>query len=76
MSDFLVSTEWLGRNLEDPDLRIFDATIHLPSSPGESAKSGRADYEKAHIPGAGFIDLTSELWARIIHARLMKDLGV
>ncbi len=61
MSDFLVSTEWLGRNLEDPDLRIFDATIHLPSSPGESATSGRTAYEKAHIPGAGFIDLTSEL---------------
>ncbi len=61
MNDLLVSTEWLDRHLDDPDLRIFDATIHLPTSPGEPVGSGRVDYAKAHIPGAGFIDLVSEL---------------
>jgi thiosulfate/3-mercaptopyruvate sulfurtransferase len=59
----LVSTDWLADNLRDPDLRIFDATVHLrPATPGPYAvESGRADYGAAHIPGAAFADLTGEL---------------
>ena len=55
----LVSTEWLANNLGDPNLRIFDATVHLrPSKPGPyTIESGRADYEAGHIPGAAFADL-------------------
>lgn len=55
----LVSTEWLAENLGDPDLRIFDATVHLRfSTPGPyTIESGRADYGAGHIPGAAFADL-------------------
>ena len=59
----LVSTAWLQAHLDDPDLRIFDATVHLrPATPGPyRVESGRADYEAAHIPGAAFLDLAADL---------------
>ena len=62
----LVETAWLAENLNDPNLRIFDCTTHLkPAKPSSDLPydivSGRADYDTAHIPGAGFIDLQGEL---------------
>ncbi|SMO38536.1 3-mercaptopyruvate sulfurtransferase [Paracoccus laeviglucosivorans] len=48
----LVSTAWLAAHLNDPDLRVIDATWFL--APGRDA---RAEYEAAHIPGARFFDL-------------------
>ena len=59
----LVSTEWVAAHLDDPDLRIFDATVHLrPATPGPYViESGRADYEAAHVPGAAFADLVTDL---------------
>ena len=31
----LVSTDWVAAHLTDPDVRIFDATVHLrPATPG------------------------------------------
>lgn len=49
----LVSTGWLGKRLEDPDLRILDASYYLP----DMGRDGRAEYEAAHIPGAMFFDI-------------------
>ena len=49
----LVSTDWLARHLKDPDLRILDASWHLPAS----ARNGRAEYDAGHIPGARFFDI-------------------
>jgi thiosulfate/3-mercaptopyruvate sulfurtransferase len=59
----LVSTNWLAANLDDPDLRVFDATVHLqPATPGPyQVESGRAGYEAMHIPGAAFLDLPGDL---------------
>jgi thiosulfate/3-mercaptopyruvate sulfurtransferase len=60
----LVSTEWLADHLGDPDLRIFDVTVHLrPSASGGpyQIESGRADYQGGHLPGAGFLDLPRDL---------------
>ncbi|GGL95196.1 sulfurtransferase [Micromonospora yangpuensis] len=61
----LVSTEWLAEHLDDPKLRILDATVHLapPTEAGAdwSQSSGRPDYEAAHIPGAAFADIIDEL---------------
>lgn len=59
----LVSTAWLADNLADPDLRVFDVTVHLrPATPGPyQVESGRADYEAGHIPGAAFLDLARDL---------------
>jgi thiosulfate/3-mercaptopyruvate sulfurtransferase len=59
----LVSTDWLAENLEQTDLRIFDATVYLQAKPdggGYQADSGRDNWAKAHIPGAGFLDLIKE----------------
>ena len=62
----LVSTGWLADHLEDPELRIFECTMYLDYLPpgGDTpyrVVSGRADYEKGHIPGAGYLDLQHEL---------------
>ena len=62
----LVETAWLEVRLADPNLRLFDCTTHLkPAKPGSDLPydivSGRADYDAAHIPGAGFLDLQGEL---------------
>ena len=65
-SNAIVETDWLEANLQDPQLRIFDCTTYLRAADGSNqapyrVESGKADYEKAHIPGAGFIDLQGEL---------------
>jgi thiosulfate/3-mercaptopyruvate sulfurtransferase len=59
----LAATDWLAANLTDPDLRIFDVTVHLRPPPPAPyrVESGRADYEAGHIPGAGFLDLGRDL---------------
>lgn len=49
----LVSTEWLAAHLNDPDLRVIDASWHMPAS----GRDARAEYEAAHIPGARFFDV-------------------
>ncbi len=49
----LVSTDWLAAHLNDPDLRIFDASYYLP----DMGRDARAEYDSAHIPGARFFDI-------------------
>ncbi|WP_050528083.1 3-mercaptopyruvate sulfurtransferase [Pseudorhodobacter aquimaris] len=49
----LVSTEWLAQHINDPDLRIIDASWHMEAL-GRDAK---AEYAAAHIPGARFFDI-------------------
>ncbi|MGR9091023.1 MAG: sulfurtransferase [Gammaproteobacteria bacterium] len=63
LDNALVSTQWLEQHLDDPSLRIFDTTIYLQPKPGGGgyqADSGRENWSKAHIPGAGFLDLAQE----------------
>jgi thiosulfate/3-mercaptopyruvate sulfurtransferase len=49
----LVSTKWLAAHIKDPDLRILDASWHMPAE----ARDARAEYETTHIPGARFFDI-------------------
>lgn len=49
----LVSTDWLAERLDDPSIRVVDATWHLPTV----GREGRGDYEAGHIPGAVFWDI-------------------
>ena len=51
--DSLVSTEWLAAEMAACDLRIVDATKHLP----EAGRNACAEYAEGHIPGAVFMDL-------------------
>lgn len=55
MSDFssLVSTQWLAQRLDAPDVRIVDASWHLP----DANRDAKADYEESHIVGAVFMDI-------------------
>ncbi|MDP1669316.1 3-mercaptopyruvate sulfurtransferase [Phaeovulum sp.] len=49
----LVSTDWLEAHLKDPDLRVLDASWYLPTA----GRDPKAEYAKAHIPGARFFDI-------------------
>jgi thiosulfate/3-mercaptopyruvate sulfurtransferase len=51
--DPLVSTDWLAARLEDPKIRIVDATFKLPGVLPLPAD----DYLGAHLPGAVFFDV-------------------
>lgn len=60
--DTLVDTQWLSKHLDDPDLLVLDCSVTTELVGGSYRNiSGRADYEKGHIPSAGFADLTTEL---------------
>ena len=77
-----VSTDWLGAHLADPDLRVIDASWHMPTS----ARKGDAEYREAHIPGTVFfnideiadksIDLPHMLPKSADFARAMGELGL
>src|SRR5947209_6587687 len=63
---FLVETSWLAEHLHDPHLRIVDMRgyVHTVEHDGvqESTYVGAQDeYAQAHIPGAIYIDWTSDI---------------
>jgi len=51
--DALVSTEWLARHLEAPDVRVVDGTFTLPGVVPTAPQL----YAERHIPGAVFFDI-------------------
>jgi thiosulfate/3-mercaptopyruvate sulfurtransferase len=53
MTDPLVSTEWLAARLGSPDVQVVDGSWHMPAE----NRSGRAEYDAVHIPGAVFFDI-------------------
>ena len=52
-TDPLVSTEWLAAHLNDPRVKILDATFKLPGV----LPLPKEDFFGAHIPGAAFFDV-------------------
>jgi thiosulfate/3-mercaptopyruvate sulfurtransferase len=69
----LVQTEWLDAHLRDPELRVLDCSVHLIPDPKITYRvvPGRAEFEKAHIPGAQFADLHNDLSDRSQPYRFM-----
>lgn len=61
--DMLVTTQWLSEHLDDPDLVVLDCTVLVePDGSGDfRLVSGRASYDRGHIPSAGFADLVVDL---------------
>ena len=61
--EYLVETDWLAQNLNNPDVLVFDCTTHLIPDPKitYTVKPGREDFEKGHIPGAQFADVQADL---------------
>jgi thiosulfate/3-mercaptopyruvate sulfurtransferase len=51
--DPLVSTVWLAERLGAPELSVVDGSWWMPAE----ARSGKAEYLQAHIPGAVFFDI-------------------
>jgi thiosulfate/3-mercaptopyruvate sulfurtransferase len=49
----LASTDWLAAHLDSPDVRVVDASWHMP----DTGRDARAEYQAAHIPGARFFDI-------------------
>lgn len=65
-SRFLVETSWLAEHLHDPQLRIVDMrgyvrTVEKDGIQDASYVGARNEYEEAHIPGALYIDWTSDI---------------
>jgi len=52
-SDPLVSTAWLAEHLDAPDVRVVDASWHMPAAQRDPG----AEFLKIHIPGAVFFDI-------------------
>ena len=53
MTHPLVSTEWLASHLKAPDLRVVDASWHMPAA----NRDAKAEYASGHIPGAVHFDI-------------------
>jgi thiosulfate/3-mercaptopyruvate sulfurtransferase len=49
----LVETDWLAKHLNDPDIRILDASYFVPGG----VEPARKQYLESHIPGAIFFDI-------------------
>ena len=52
-TDPLVSTDWLAEHINDPNVRIIDASFKMPGV----LPLPKDDYLAAHIPGAVFFDV-------------------
>ena len=58
----LVSTDWLGRHLANPDLVVLESSVRTESvNGGVRNVSGLEDYRRGHVASAGFIDLKGGL---------------
>ncbi|HEX9533894.1 MAG TPA: 3-mercaptopyruvate sulfurtransferase [Stellaceae bacterium] len=78
----LVGTEWLAAHLDDPHIRVVDASFKLPGI----TPTAREDYDRGHIPGAVFFDIDdiAEPGTSLPHmipspelfARKMEGLGI
>jgi thiosulfate/3-mercaptopyruvate sulfurtransferase len=52
-SHALVTTQWLSEHLDDPSLRIIDASWHMPAL----QRNASAEFVATHIPRAAFFDI-------------------
>jgi thiosulfate/3-mercaptopyruvate sulfurtransferase len=59
----LASTQWLADRLDDPSVRVVDARFDLRATAGGALEgvAERDAYREAHIPGAVFVDVMSDL---------------
>ncbi len=65
-SRFLVETTWLAEHLNDPHLRVVDMrgyvrNIERDGVPDALYVGARNEYEEEHIPGALYVDWTSDI---------------
>src|SRR5947209_17811568 len=63
---FLVETSWLAEHLEDPHLRVVDMRGYVRTVEHDGVQDAvyvgaRDEYEQGHIPGALYIDWSSDI---------------
>ncbi|MBV9249683.1 MAG: sulfurtransferase, partial [Acetobacteraceae bacterium] len=73
--EFLVETEWLAQHLNDPSVVVLDCTTHLIPDPKITYQvvPGREDFEKGHIPGAQFVDMSRDVSDTSHQLRFMRQ---
>ncbi|CAA2988104.1 thiosulfate 3-mercaptopyruvate sulfurtransferase 1, mitochondrial isoform X1 [Olea europaea subsp. europaea] len=61
----VVSVDWLHANLQEPDLKVLDASWYMPYE----QRNPLQEYQVAHIPGALFFDIDgiSDRFANLPH---------
>jgi thiosulfate/3-mercaptopyruvate sulfurtransferase len=61
--EFLVDTDWLAQHLADPAVVVLDCTTHLIPDPKATytVKPALEDFEKGHIAGAQFCDVSRDV---------------
>lgn len=59
---YIVETDWLAANLDDPSLRILDCSVDVGMSDEGTYEFAAAHdtFQSGHVPGASFIDFVSE----------------
>lgn len=50
------TTDWVAAHLDDPNVQIIDTTMIFLEPDGDFLRPGHDEYEKAHLPGAYFVD--------------------
>ena len=53
VNDPMVTGDWLQQRLDDPGVKVLDATWYMPGDP----RDAKALFEAAHIPGAASFDI-------------------
>jgi thiosulfate/3-mercaptopyruvate sulfurtransferase len=73
--EYLVETEWLARNLADPNVLVLDCTTHLIPDPRITyqVKPGLEDFQRGHIPGAQFVDMLRDVSDTSQQLRFMRQ---
>lgn len=65
--DPLATTEWLGRNLGEPNIRVVDIRGYVKKTDlGEGRQKAeylgaKGEYDESHIPGSVYVDWTSDI---------------
>jgi len=49
----LVSTDWLAKHLDAPDVKVVDGSWHLP----DAGRDPKTEFRDSHIPGAVYFDI-------------------
>jgi thiosulfate/3-mercaptopyruvate sulfurtransferase len=72
--EFLVETNWLAQHLSDPKVVVLDCTVHLIPDPKITyqVKPGLEDFERGHIQGAQFVDMSRDVSDTSQQLRFMR----
>ncbi len=73
--EFLVETDWLERNLSNPNVVVLDCTTHLIPNPAITydVVPGLKEFEAGHIAGAQFCDVSRDVSDTAHKFRFMRQ---